>query len=118
MFPVVLGSRQGAVQRKMSAAMTFKRLATRSNERRGYSLLNMHVGDFPQYILLFSAGVVAARTRCLQNLRLASGAYSLLAALTVGLGVWFLILRFRRKRKCLLYRMALAERCLCILGGL
>jgi len=60
----------------------------------GWSLLNMHIGDFPQYILLFSAGVIAARTRWLQNLRLASGVYSLLAALTVGLAAWFLLLKF------------------------
>jgi glucans biosynthesis protein C len=67
---------------------------TRAVLPSGTSLLNMHLGDFPQYILLFSAGIVIARTRWLQNLSYPWGICSLVGALTVGLGAWFLILQF------------------------
>lgn len=59
----------------------------------GTSLLNMHLGDFPQYILLFGAGVAAARTSWLQSLSYTSGVYSLVGALTAGLAACLLILR-------------------------
>jgi glucans biosynthesis protein C len=73
------------------AVLTF---FTRAVLPPGTSLLNMHLGDFPQYILLFSAGIVISRTRWLQNLSYRSGVCSLVAALTVGLAAWFLILLF------------------------
>ena len=57
------------------------------------SLLNMHLGDFPQYILLFSAGILAARGRWLLKLSFLSGVRWLMAVLPVGFVAWFIILK-------------------------
>jgi fucose 4-O-acetylase-like acetyltransferase len=72
------------------AAFTF---ATRLVLPSGTSLLNMHLSDFPQYILLFAAGITMARTRWLRTIPLGSGLFSLLAALTIGLAAWFCLLQ-------------------------
>jgi len=58
----------------------------------GYSLLNMHLGDFPQYILLFGAGVAASRGQWLEKLKLSSGVRWLATVLPVGFGAWLGIL--------------------------
>lgn len=60
----------------------------------GFSVLNMHLGDFPQYILLFSAGVAAANTQALQTLNFTAGVLTLCATVTVGLMAWYGMLRF------------------------
>lgn len=56
------------------------------------SLLNMHLGDFPQYVLLFSAGILASRGRWIEKLQFPSGIRWLIAALTVGFGAWLAIM--------------------------
>jgi glucan biosynthesis protein C len=56
------------------------------------SLLNMHLGDFPQYVLLFAAGIVAARGRWLEKLSFASGMRWLIAAMTAGFAAWLAIM--------------------------
>jgi glucans biosynthesis protein C len=71
------------------AALSF---LTRAILPPGTSLLNMHLGDFPQYILLFSAGIIISHTRWLQSLSYSWGICSLVGALTAGLAAWFLIL--------------------------
>ena len=58
----------------------------------GFSFLNMHLGDFPQYILLFSGGILASRKRWLQNMNLSSGICWLAIVLPVGLAAWLTIL--------------------------
>ena len=59
----------------------------------GFSFLNMHLGDFPQYILLFAAGVAAARGQWLLKLGLSSGVRGLAIVLPVGFATWLVILR-------------------------
>ena len=59
----------------------------------GFSFLNMHLGDFPQYILLFTAGVLAGRGGWLLKLRYDSGIRCLMVVLPVGFAAWLLILR-------------------------
>jgi glucans biosynthesis protein C len=72
------------------ASLTFLvRLALPS----GASFLNMHLGDFPQYILLFGAGVAAARGRWLLKLSLSSGIRWLVIGFPLGFAAWFIILR-------------------------
>jgi len=60
----------------------------------GYSLLNMHLGDFAQYLLLFAAGIAAARNRWLRQLSFASGIRWLRIVVPVGFAVWLSILTF------------------------
>ena len=59
----------------------------------GASFLNMDLGDFPQYILLFGAGILAARGRWLPKLSLSSGIRLLMIVLPAGFVTWFIILR-------------------------
>jgi glucan biosynthesis protein C len=59
----------------------------------GASFLNMHLGEFPQYILLFSAGILAARGRWFLKLRYSSGIRWLLIVLPAGFAAWFIILK-------------------------
>ena len=59
----------------------------------GTSFLNMHLGDFPQYILLFSTGLLAARGQWLSKLSYSSGIRWLVIGLPLGFAVWFIILR-------------------------
>jgi len=59
----------------------------------GTSLLNMHLGDFPQYVLLFSAGILAARGRWLLKLSSSSGIRWLMIVLPAGFVAWFILLR-------------------------
>ena len=71
------------------AAFTFVvRLAVPS----GTSFLNMHLADFPQYVLLFAAGIVAARGQWLLKLSFQSGIRWLLIVLPVGFAAWLVIL--------------------------
>jgi fucose 4-O-acetylase-like acetyltransferase len=59
----------------------------------GTSLLNMHLGDFPQYILLFGAGILAARGRWLLKLSSSSAIRWLMIVLPAGFVAWFITLR-------------------------
>jgi Acyltransferase family len=59
----------------------------------GTSFLNMHLADFPQYILLFAAGIVAARGQWLSSLSFSSGIRWLLIVLPVSFFAWLVILR-------------------------
>lgn len=56
--------------------------------------LNMHPGDFPQYILLFIAGIAAARRQWLPKLSFKAGIRWMTAALSAGLAAWFALLTF------------------------
>ena len=58
----------------------------------GYSFLNMHLGDFPQYILLFGAGILMARNDWLPKLSFARGMGWLLVVLPVGFAAWITLL--------------------------
>lgn len=69
------------------AAFTFLLRAARPP-----SVLNMHLGDFPQYVLLFAAGIWAARGRWIEKLPFQTGIRWLMLALTAGVGVWFAIM--------------------------
>ena len=58
----------------------------------GTSFLNMHLGDFSQYVLLFSAGILAARGEWLLKLSFSSGIRWLLIVLPAGFVAWFIII--------------------------
>lgn len=57
----------------------------------GVSFLNMQLGDFAQYILLFSAGIVAARNHWLDKLSMSSGRRWTIIVLPVGFAAWLAI---------------------------
>ena len=78
---------------EFALVMAVSTFAVRLVVHSGYSLLNMHLGDFPQYILLFGAGVNAARGRWLEKLRLWSGVRWTVIVLPVGFAAWLGILR-------------------------
>jgi glucans biosynthesis protein C len=54
----------------------------------GFAFLNMHLGDFSQYILLFVAGVLAARGRWLLRLNSSLALRWLLIVLPFGFVAW------------------------------
>ncbi len=58
----------------------------------GTSFLNMHLADFPQYVLLFGAGIVAARGQWLLKLSFQCGIRWLMIVLPVGFAAWLVIL--------------------------
>jgi hypothetical protein len=58
----------------------------------GVSFLNMHLGDFSQYILLFVAGILAGRQGWLPRLSYASGIKWLTVVLSVGFAAWLTML--------------------------
>lgn len=72
----------------MAAARFLLRLVLPANA----SFLNMHLGDFAQYILLFAAGIVAARRDWLHTLPLSSGLRWLLLVLPLGFVGWLALL--------------------------
>ena len=57
----------------------------------GLSILNMQLGDFPQYILLFGAGIVAARRDWLPKLSYSLGLRWLVTVLPAGFLLWLAI---------------------------
>lgn len=73
----------------LMATLTF---LVRLVQPAGSSFLNMQLGDFSQYILLFSAGVLAGRTQWLLNLSFASGMRWLTLTAMAGFGSWITIL--------------------------
>jgi len=60
----------------------------------GSSFLNMSLGDFPQYLILFSIGIIAARGEWFAKLRFIVGVQWLAFVLPVGLAAWLIITRF------------------------
>ncbi len=58
----------------------------------GVTFLNMHLGDFSQYILLFSAGIVAARKGWLPKLSFPVGMKWLATVLPLSFAAWFTML--------------------------
>ncbi|HUN63221.1 MAG TPA: acyltransferase family protein [Candidatus Sulfotelmatobacter sp.] len=73
-------------------AMALFTFVTRLVFPAGSSFLNMHLGDFPQYILLFGAGILAARHDWLPKLTFARGARWLMVVLPVGFAAWIALL--------------------------
>jgi hypothetical protein len=71
------------------AVLTF---AVRLFQPSGTSFLNMQLGDFPQYILLFAAGVLASREGWLLKLPFIPGIRWLALTLTIGFISWLTIL--------------------------
>ncbi len=55
-------------------------------------VLNMRFGDFPSYVLLFGAGVMAARQRWLPKLSFSAGLRWMTVILPVGFAAWLLLL--------------------------
>lgn len=74
-------------------AMTAGRFLIRALVSPGTSILNMHIGDFAQYILLFSAGVLAARGGWLQTIPEKLGMRWLIVVLPLGFAAWLALLR-------------------------
>ncbi len=60
----------------------------------GVTVLNMHLGDFAQYILLFSAGITVARNHWLPKLSVSLGKCWTAVVLPVGFILWFATLAF------------------------
>ncbi len=56
------------------------------------SVFNLPLKDFGQYILLFGAGILAARYHSLSNLELSSGIRWIVVAFTIGFAAWLTIL--------------------------
>jgi glucans biosynthesis protein C len=71
------------------AALTF---LTRVVFASGFSFLNMHLGDFPQYVLLFAAGIQVARQDWLPKLSYTRGIQWLLIVLPIGFAAWITLL--------------------------
>jgi glucan biosynthesis protein C len=71
-----------------AAAMAAATFVVRLVLPSGASFLNMHLGDFPHYILLFTAGLVAARQQWLPKLSLRSGVLWMAVILPVGFAGW------------------------------
>lgn len=71
------------------AALTF---LVRLVQPSGTSFLNMQLGDFPQYILLFAAGIHAARKGWLLMLPYRAGLRWGALSLTAGFAAWIAIL--------------------------
>ncbi|HEX3395404.1 MAG TPA: acyltransferase [Steroidobacteraceae bacterium] len=58
------------------------------------SVLNMHLGDFPEYALMFIAGIRLRRSRSLDALKPGSGRLSVAAGIGLGLIAWALLVRY------------------------
>jgi hypothetical protein len=58
----------------------------------GFAFLNMHLGDFSQYTLLFIAGILAARGRWLLRLNPSLGRRWVLVVLPLGFAAWLSLL--------------------------
>ncbi len=59
---------------------------------RPAAFLNMHLEDFPQYILMFSAGILSARQEWLAKFSFASGIKWLIFTLGAGFAAWLAIM--------------------------
>ncbi len=56
------------------------------------SVLNMHLGDFPQYILLFTAGILAARHDWVAELSRSTALRWVIVTIPFGFAAWLAIL--------------------------
>ncbi len=74
------------------AAIAVLTFLVRLVQPSGTSFLNMQLGDFPQYVLLFAGGIVAARRQWLLKLPLREGLLWGALALTAGFAAWIAIL--------------------------
>ncbi len=83
------GNAQFIVFALLMAAFAF---LLRLTFRPGFAFLNMHLGDFSQYILLFMAGILAARGRWLLRLKHLLGRRWVLVVLPLGFVVWLSLL--------------------------
>ncbi|HZS62841.1 MAG TPA: acyltransferase family protein [Gemmatimonadaceae bacterium] len=57
------------------------------------SIFNMHIGDFSQYVLLFSAGIIAARNGWLKTFPYKRGIRWMAIVLPVGFAAWLAIVQ-------------------------
>jgi hypothetical protein len=58
----------------------------------GAAVLNLHLGDFPQYVLMFAAGIAANRAGWAETLPTGDGSRWLVAGLVGGLLGWVLLI--------------------------
>jgi glucans biosynthesis protein C len=58
----------------------------------GTTILNLHIGDFPQYILMFNAGILAARGPRSLAFDESAGIRWLVTVLPVGFVIWLIVL--------------------------
>ena len=85
------GSPSRAVPQTAGLAVFALGMAAFSFTVRGFrpgSVLNMHLGDFPQYTLLFGAGILSAQNAWLEKLPRRSGVRWLQVGLPAGLILW------------------------------
>jgi glucan biosynthesis protein C len=59
---------------------------------RPSSVFNLPLGDFSQYVLMFGAGILAARRQWMSRIRLVTGVRFLIVCLIPGLAVWYAML--------------------------
>ncbi len=76
----------------LALAMAVSTFVVRLVQPANTTFLNMHLGDFPQYVLLFGAGVLAARQGWLPRLPFSTGMRWLVVALPAGFAAWLTIL--------------------------
>jgi peptidoglycan/LPS O-acetylase OafA/YrhL len=74
------------------AAMAGATFLTRTQIPAGASVLNMHPGDFPQYILMFLAGLLAARGRWLEEISDRTVIIVALTTLAISVALWIALL--------------------------
>ncbi len=72
----------------LMAVLTF---LVRLVQPSGSSFLNMQLGDFSQYVLLFTAGILASRGRWLSKMSFTSGMRWLAIMSTLGFAAWMTI---------------------------
>jgi len=58
----------------------------------GATVLNLHLGDFPQYVLMFCAGILAARGRNTLALDESAATHWLMTVLPIGFVIWLIVL--------------------------
>ncbi|MGH7647705.1 MAG: acyltransferase family protein, partial [Gemmatimonadaceae bacterium] len=79
----------------LALAISAGAFALRTVLPQDFTIMNMHVGDFAQYIALFAAGVVTARRGWLSELSFALGMRWLLTVLPIGFAAWLGMFVFR-----------------------
>lgn len=76
----------------LALAMAASTFVVRLVQPANTTFLNMHLGDFPQYVLLFGAGVLTARQGWLTQLSFSAGMRWLAIVLPAGFAAWLIIL--------------------------
>jgi glucans biosynthesis protein C len=72
--------------------LSVSRFLVRAIIPRDFSVLNMHIGDFAQYVLLFSAGIRAGSGGWLPKLDFRAGVLWLVFVLPIGFAAWLTLL--------------------------